>query len=168
MVQGVYLLQKPSEKAKHMQTDKTCCNAQDSSQVITGLKRGELAKAAGVSVETVRFYESKGLIPEPPRTSSGYRLYPERTVDRLQFVLNAKNLGFSLRQIASLLDLRSEGAEDCHSVRNQILQQIAEVDEKIGDLLRIRKSLEHLSHICDGSDPMNECPILDFLQQHKE
>jgi len=146
----------------------TSWNRLKQSDTKAGLKRGELAKAAGVSVETVRFYESKGLIPEPPRTSAGYRLYPERTVARLQFILNAKNLGFSLRQIANLLDLRSEGSEDCHSVRDQVLQQIAEVDEKVSDLLRIRKSLEHLSHICDGSDPMNECPILDFLQQNKE
>jgi len=133
-----------------------------------GLKRGELAKAAGISLETVRFYETKGLIPEPPRTSSGYRLYPGRTVERLQFVQNAKSLGFSLRQIRDLLTLRSEGADDCHSVRDQVIRQIAEVDDKIKDLVRIRKSLENLSQICDGNDPMNECPILDFLQQNKE
>ncbi len=101
---------------------------------------GEVAKAAGVGVETVRFYERKGLIPDPPRRPSGYRAYPEADVDQIVFIRYAKKLGFSL-------------------------EEIRDIESRIRRLQRWRRTLRKLAEACDERRPTSECPILGAIEQ---
>lgn len=126
---------------------------------------GEVAKQAGVSVEAIRFYESRALIPEPPRTASGYRQYPEETIQRVRFIQRAKELGFSLKDIHALLTLRKEPSTTCADIKAQALQKIAEMDKKTRDLARIRRALTALVTQCDANADLSECPILDALDE---
>lgn len=128
---------------------------------------GEVAKAAQIGVETVRFYEREGLIAEPPRRPSGYRQYPPDTVRRLRFIRRAKELGFTLKEIGELLDLRVDPAKSCADVRTLANSKVADVEEKMGDLARIKAALEKLSRACRGKGPTSECPILDALDDQE-
>ncbi len=129
-----------------------------------GLSIGQLASAAGVGVETVRFYERQGLLPEPPRRRSGYREYPHEAVLRVRFIRRAKSLGFTLREIAELLALRVDPDKTCADVRALARQKIADVEERMRELERIRSALERLARRCRGRGPTSECPILDALE----
>ena len=126
------------------------------------LSIGQVAAAAGIGIETVRFYERQGLIPPPARRASGYRQYDESAVARLQFIRRAKNLGFTLKEIQSLLDLRTSG--DASDLKRQAGQKIAEIDAKIDSLKRIRRALTRLAEHCPGYGPLSDCPILDALE----
>jgi len=128
---------------------------------------GEVAKAAQIGVETVRFYEREGLIAEPPRRQSGYRQYPADTVRRLRFIRRAKDLGFTLKEIGDLLGLRVEPAKGCADVRAIANAKIADVEAKMGDLARIKAALEKLARDCRGKGPTSECPILDALDDQE-
>ncbi len=128
------------------------------------LRIGEVARRTGVSVQAIRFYEREGLLPEPERRPSGYRAYPESVVRRLQFIRRAKDLGFSLREIRELFELRVEPGCNCGDVKGRVLRKIAEVDEKIAALERIRAALHALAESCAGTGPTSECPILDALE----
>jgi len=130
-----------------------------------GLKTGELAKQAGVNVETLRFYEREGLIPEPPRLSSGYREYPQETVRRIRFIQRAKELGFTLREIKGLLKLRVDPDTTCSVVREQAAEKIADVKKKISDLKKIQQALNKLMNSCRGNGPVDDCPILKHLEK---
>ncbi|MDA2935211.1 MerR family DNA-binding protein [Acidobacteria bacterium AH-259-D05] len=129
---------------------------------------GELAKRSGVGLETVRFYERKGLIEDPPRTDSGYRQYPEEVVTRIQFIKRAKELGFSLKEISELLSLRVDPDTTCADVRKQTEFKIADVKEKILTLQKMKTALEKLAVSCTGSGPTSECPILEALESQEE
>lgn len=124
---------------------------------------GALAKAADIGVETVRFYERKGLLPEPPRTPSGYRQYPSETVDRMRFIRRAQGLGFALREISELLDLRVDEAAACGPVEAQAREKLAQVAGKIEELRRMEAALQRLVHACEAREPTGECPILEEL-----
>lgn len=126
---------------------------------------GQVAKQAGVSVEAVRFYESQALIPEPPRTTSGYRQYPAETVQRVRFIQRAQDLGFSLKDIHTLLTLRNDPNTKCAEIKTQALRKIAEVDRKAFDLARIRDALASLVAQCEAEADLSECPILDALDE---
>jgi len=126
---------------------------------------GALAKAAGIGVETVRFYERKGLIPEPPRTRSGYRQYPRDTVDRVKFIRRAKGLGFTLREISELLDLRVDEVAACGSVEAQAREKLEQVAGKIEALQLIETALQNLVEACKAREPTSACPILEELDQ---
>ncbi len=130
------------------------------------LKTGELAREAGVNVETIRFYERKGLLPEPPRRSSGYREYPREAVRRIRFIQRAKELGFTLREIKGLLELRVDPDTTCAVVRERAAEKIADVKRKIADLRTIEKALRKLTDSCSGSGPKEGCPILDHLEKN--
>jgi Cu(I)-responsive transcriptional regulator len=127
------------------------------------MTRGEVAERAGVGSETVRFYEQRGLIPPPPRTSSGYRCYDQAYVDRLRFVKRAQDLGFTLEEIKELLALRVRPDADSGAVRRRAQEKLADVEAKIRDLERIRAVLGHLVAACSGHGPTSECPILEAL-----
>lgn len=127
------------------------------------LKTGELAKRAGVNVETLRFYERKGLLPEPPRRESGYREYPEESVDRIRFIKRAQDLGFSLVEIQELLALRVRPNASCAEIKSRAKKKIAEVQRKIVDLQAIERALEKLAATCSGRGPAGSCPILENL-----
>lgn len=130
---------------------------------MSGRTIGQLASDADVGVETVRFYERRGLIPEPPRTDAGYRQYDQEAVDRVRFIRRAKELGFTLREIRSLLDLRTGTAAECAEVREQIDGKLADVAERIRDLKRVERGLETLRRRCEAADPQGDCPTLERL-----
>ncbi|QDT52750.1 HTH-type transcriptional regulator HmrR [Caulifigura coniformis] len=125
---------------------------------------GRLARAAGVGVETVRFYERQGLLAEPERRSSGYRNYGEAAIARLQFIRRAKELGFTLSEIKSLLELRRDPSSTAADVRRQARQKIEEIDEKVRSLQQIRAALMRLVDECHGHGPLSECPIVDAME----
>ena len=122
---------------------------------------GQVAQAAEIGVETIRFYERRGLIAEPPRTSSGYRQYPPETVARLRFIQRAKDLGFSLKDTEELVSLRLDAAGCAADVRARAEEKIREIEEKIHDLERMRKSLDRLVQACTGQGSGRECAILE-------
>ena len=132
---------------------------------MTSMKTGELAEQAGVNVETLRFYERKGLLPKPPRRSSGYREYPPESVQRLRFIKRAQELGFSLAEIKGLLNLRVTRSKTCAQVRKQAEEKVADVQRKIADLRAIEQALSTLIKKCSRSGPDSGCPILDYLDE---
>ncbi len=124
---------------------------------------GKVARSAGVGIETIRFYEREGLIAEPPRSESGYRQYPEETIARISFTKRAKELGFTLKEIRELLSLRIDPQTTCCEIRGRAKAKIADVDEKIQTLQKMKGALVKLTSVCRGSGPKSECPILDYL-----
>lgn len=132
------------------------------------LSIGEVARKAGISVETVRFYERAGLLEEPPRRASGYRQYSEQVVQRLHFIKRAKSLGFSLKEITELLLLRVDAQTSCEEVRQRTEAKIAEVERKLVELQRMRQALLQVAALCTGQGPGSRCPMLDALDQQEE
>lgn len=124
---------------------------------------GQVARQAGIGVETVRYYEREGLIPAPPRSASGYRHYPADSVRRLAFIRHAKALGFSLADIRELLALRTESGASSEPVRQLAEAKLMEIRDKIAALEKMQQTLEHLVEQCPGHVPTSECPILDAL-----
>src|SRR5437588_347355 len=124
---------------------------------------GEVARRAGVGVETVRFYERQGLLDEPARKESGYRQYAADVVGRLRFIRRAKELGFSLREIKGLLALRLDPGATRADVRKQAEAKVADIDARIRDLRRMRDALLELTSACRGHGPLEGCPILAAL-----
>lgn len=125
---------------------------------------GLLAKETGINVETVRYYEAIGLMPNPKRSSSGYRLYSDEDIKRLKFIKNAQYLGFTLKEIRELLFLRVDDETTCGDVKRIAMMKIDEVDKKISELEKIRASLESLANKCHSGEPKSECPILENLE----
>ena len=130
---------------------------------MTILTRGELAKRCDVSVETVRYYEQQGLIPNPSRSASNYRLYGEDTVQRIRFIKRAQELGFTLAEIKELLSLRAKPRAKCADVLERTEAKIQNIDEKIRTLQDMRRALVKLKDECQGSMPISACPILESL-----
>lgn len=124
---------------------------------------GQVAREAGVGVETVRFYEREGLIEEPSRRASGYRQFDESVVDRLRFIREAKELGFTLNEIRELLSLKLDPASSCGDVKERAEVKIADIEEKIRTLQRMKRALVKLTKACSGDGPTSECPILESL-----
>ena len=131
------------------------------------LRIGQLAQRAGVGVETIRFYEREGLISEPPRRPSGYRDYPLETVARIVFIRRAKDLGFTLKEINELLDLRVRPRRNCAQVQRSAEAKIADIDGRIASLRRMRRALKNLTKACEERTPTTECPILASLGTSK-
>jgi MerR family copper efflux transcriptional regulator len=125
---------------------------------------GNVSKQSGIGVETVRFYEKSGLINEPPRTESGYRQYPPSAVVRIQFIKRAKELGFTLKEIKELLNLRLDPMTTCDDVRQVAEEKQENVQAKIQSLQGIEKALGELISACAVGGPDGECPILEALE----
>lgn len=124
---------------------------------------GKLATASGVGVETIRFYENKELIKQPLK-NGGFRHYPHDYVARIQFIKRAQELGFTLSEVKELLNLRVQKQSKCSDVLNKTESKIIEIDEKINDLKRMKKSLQALASCCeDKSASLSECPILEHF-----
>ena len=122
------------------------------------------AKRAGVGVETIRFYERKGLIEQPLKPQDGgYRTYPIETVQRIKFVRQAQEIGFSLREIEELLSLRADPSADCSDVRERAVAKLEEVDRKMEQLGRIRSALNELIAACPGRGALRACSIMESL-----
>ena len=128
-----------------------------------GLTIGQVAKSAGVNVETVRYYERRGLLPEPARRPSGYRQYAPEAVRRIQFIRHAQQLGFSLHEVSELLLLRVEPDTSCGEVKQRAEAKIADIERRIDDLRHVQQALATLAVTCSGEGPISECPILDTL-----
>jgi MerR family transcriptional regulator, copper efflux regulator len=129
---------------------------------------GLVARRAGVGVETVRFYERRGLIEEPPRRLSGYREYDGEVVSRLGFIRRAKDLGFTLKEIKELLSLRRDPSTPAADVKRRAEAKIADIQARIRTLQRMKKALEKLTSACCGRATGAECPLLHALDQEKE
>ena len=125
---------------------------------------GKLAKEAQVNVETVRYYERRGLISRPPTRLSGYRKYSQDIVARIHFIKRAQELGFTLKEISDLLCLRVDPDTTCADVKKRAEIKIADIEEKIRALERIRKALAKLIALCGGKGPTGECPIMEVLE----
>ena len=125
---------------------------------------GEVARRAGVGVETVRFYERQGLLEAPQRRASGYRQYDGDAVAVLRFIRRAKELGFTLKEIKALLSLRLDASATRAEVRQQARAKVADIEARIADLQRMRDVLQTLIRKCHGNGATNGCPILDALQ----
>ena len=132
---------------------------------MASLTIGQLGKRADVGVETVRFYERRGLLAEPDRRPSGYRQYDEEVVDRLRFIKRAKELGFTLNEIKDLLSLRLDPTTTCADVKSQAEDKITDIEAKIRTLQRMKKALVKVTKACSGSGGTSECPILEALQK---
>ncbi len=126
---------------------------------------GQVAKQSNMSVETIRYYEKEGLIEVPERLHNGYRSYKEETMHRLAFIQQAKELGFSLREIGELLSIKSAENMICDDVKQLAQEKLKNIDSKISLLRRMKKSLEKLVDVCPGQAPVSDCPILDALQK---
>jgi MerR family mercuric resistance operon transcriptional regulator len=130
---------------------------------------GQLAKQANVNLETIRYYERRGLIPEPPRSESGYRLYSQDALVRTQFIKRVQALGFSLKEISEILSLRVEQGMSCGEVKARVQTKIADIDKRIASLQQMKEALLRLSMKCTGIGPVSKCPILEELNnQAKE
>jgi MerR family transcriptional regulator, copper efflux regulator len=125
---------------------------------------GQVARLAGVGVETVRFYEQCGLLEEPARRASGYREYDEEAVNRLRFIQRAKELGFTLSEIKELLSLRSCSEQPCDDVRRRAEAKVAEIEQKVAMLLRMKEALGRLTSSCGERAGGRRCPILATLE----
>jgi MerR family transcriptional regulator, copper efflux regulator len=124
---------------------------------------GQMARRAGVGIDTVRFYERQGLLMEPPRRRSGYRDYPAESLDRLCFIRRAKALGFSLREIRELLALHASSAAGCAEAAARAHEKIAAIEAKIRDLEAVRRGLEELAAACERRTIAEGCPLLAAL-----
>ena len=125
---------------------------------------GEVAEKCDVSTDTLRYYEKRGLIAEPPRfESSGYRAYPHETVERVRFIKQAQELGFTLDEIGRLLELRADSTASCSQVREIAREKISRIRQKIAHLERMLTGLEDLARICPGDVPADACPIVEIL-----
>lgn len=126
---------------------------------------GQLAKQAGVNVDTIRYYERNGLLPPPARRASGYREYGRGDLDRLRFIARAKDLGFSLAEIDELLSLSAD--RDVAGVKRRAVQRLAQVERKIEELKRVRRGLQALIEACPGHGPLESCPIVAALSSEE-
>ena len=128
---------------------------------------GRFAEQSGVGVETIRFYERKGLIPQPHRPPSGYRRYDDQTGDRIRFIQQAQELGFTLGEIKQLLSLRVDPRTSCADVRAKAEEKIADIDGKLATLRRMRGALVQITKTCSGDGPTSDCPILDYMAKRR-
>lgn len=128
------------------------------------LTTGELADEAGVNVQTVRYYERRGLMPEPPRTPSGYRQYGADDLRRLRFIKRAQAVGFRLAEIEELLSLRVTEDGRCGEVEERADRAIRRIEEQLEQLSRMRRALVSLVEACREREPTDECPVLEALE----
>ncbi|MBD9369179.1 heavy metal-responsive transcriptional regulator [Xanthomonas sp. XNM01] len=129
---------------------------------------GQLARQAGVPIDTIRYYERQRLLPEPLRSASGYRRYGQDDLLRLNFIKRAKGLGFTLDEIRDLLGLSDARATDMASVKAAATGKLALVESRIEELGRVRDALQLLVDACPGHGALSECPIMAALSGEQE
>lgn len=133
----------------------------------SGLTIGQLAKAAGVNVQTLRYYERRRLLQPTDRRPSGYRLYANDALQRLRFIKNAQALGFTLKEIVELLDLEVRSTARCGEVQRRAEAKLAHVKAKVRDLQALARALDGLIRACRAGRPTAECAILKSLKERK-
>ena len=132
--------------------------------MLPSMSIGQVAAAAAVNIQTVRYYERRGLLSPARRTPSGYRQYNEDAVARLRFIKHAQELGFSPKEIDELLALRVRRGSACDAVERKTRQKIDLVEQRIRDLERIKRTLQKLADACAARELTQECPILEALE----
>ncbi|MEO8809887.1 MAG: heavy metal-responsive transcriptional regulator [Rhodanobacter sp.] len=128
---------------------------------------GAVAKRVGVGIDTIRFYEREGLLPEPARRASGYRTYGEGTIAQLRFIRRAKQLGFTLEEIGELLVLSTDRQRGVKAVKKRAQQRLAVIEQRIVELQRVRDGLAQLIDSCPGHGAPEQCPILRALSDEE-
>jgi MerR family copper efflux transcriptional regulator len=131
------------------------------------LSIGQVARQAGVGVETVRFYEREGLLEEPPRRACGYRQYALAVVKRIGFIKRVRSLGFSLNEISELLMLGVDRQTNLEEAKQAASVKLASVEQKVSELLCLRQALLEVAALCTGEGPTSACPLLDALNQQE-
>lgn len=124
---------------------------------------GAVARRAGVGIDTIRYYEREGLLPQPQRRASGYRDYGLDAVERLRFIRRAKDLGFTLEGIRELLALSTDRERGVKSVKQRAEARLGEVEQRIRELQRMKRGLKQLIDACPGHGSLEHCPILRAL-----
>lgn len=130
-----------------------------------GILRAQLARKTGCNLETIRYYEKVELLPAPPRSSNGYRVYSPELVQRLQFILRARDLGFAMEDVRSLLSLADKGEQTCALVMQKTRIHLEDVRRRIAELQRIEAILAATLAECSGKN-VPDCPIIDALNRH--
>jgi len=130
-------------------------------------KIGELAAAAGVGRDTIRYYERASLLPAPERTAAGYRVYSDDDLERLNFIRSSQELGFTLEQARQLLSLKASDTANAEAVLEITLNKIREAEGRVETLSHIRDVLRKLAQACPGDAPVSDCPILNFLAERR-
>lgn len=126
---------------------------------------GKLAIASSVNVETIRFYERKGILKQPQKCGS-FRYYPLEYITRIKFIKRSQQLGFTLNETKELLDLKIKRQSKCSDVLSKTEVKIAEINKKIADLKQMKKSLKQLTRCCDDiSIPLSDCPVLEYFME---
>lgn len=126
------------------------------------MRIGAAAEQAGVNVQTLRYYERRGLLPRPPRRTSGYREFPDDAVRIVRFIKRAQDLGFTLDEVEELIKLRSDKRRDRARIRGVATRRVQQVDRKIAELQAMKRALSHLLHCCQEGSTL-ECPIIEAL-----
>ena len=126
---------------------------------------GKLAKQAGVTIETIRYYQRKGLLIEPDKPATGYRQYPSETIARIQFIKRAQQCGFTLKEISDLLSLDSGHCEDVRIIAEQKSLQI---NNQINDLTALRKVLDNLVKGCEADPSTEHCSLIEALSSQSD
>jgi Hg(II)-responsive transcriptional regulator len=129
------------------------------------MRTGQVAAAAGVNLQTLRYYERRGLLAEPERGTSGYRAYPSEVVGVVRFIKQAQELGFSLSEVEALLALASGGPESCDAARELAIQKMEDLDRRIASLRGMRTSLQTLVATCARPRAERECPMLRSIEE---
>lgn len=126
------------------------------------MKIGQLSKQTQCKIETIRYYEKIGLLPEPGRTEGGYRIYSDAHLKRLSFVRRSRELGFTIEEIRALLALVDQDSYTCADIKAITVEHLGTIRQKIADLKKLEKTLENISSQCSG-DTTPQCPIIDNL-----
>jgi Hg(II)-responsive transcriptional regulator len=127
------------------------------------VKTGQVASEAGVNIQTLRYYERRGLLAEPPRQVSGYRAYGANSVAVIRFIKRAQEVGFTLTEIEMLLHLAQGGPANCEAVRELAHLKVVDLDRRMESLHAMRVSLERLVETCDRPKRSRECPLIEAL-----
>jgi MerR family transcriptional regulator, copper efflux regulator len=132
------------------------------------LSIGTVAERAGVGIDTIRYYEREGLMPPPQRRASGYRIYDQAAIQRLQFIRRAKDLGFTLEEIGELLALSADRERGVEGVRQRAEARLQAVEQRLRELRRVQRGLKQLIEACPGHGDLAGCPILRALSGNQE
>ena len=127
------------------------------------MRTGQVARRAGVNPQTLRYYERRGLLPQPARSASGYRSYGSNSVETVRFIKRAQQLGFTLAEVEALLDLANGGPDSCDAAHDMAAEKIDALDAKIASLKAMRLSLQRLAATCELPRDQRECPIIESL-----
>ncbi len=127
---------------------------------MTAMQIGEIAKRSGIGIETIRYYEREGLLLEPQRRPSGYRQYDDSTIERLEYIRRAKELGFTLAEIRELLELSFAAHAGCDRVRQRAEGKVADIEDKIRSLQKMKRSLGKIIQRCRAKNSTEDCPLV--------